>query len=57
MVSFFFFFWLSSISILTIQAAGEAEAQLALNGASIIHAVMMDDSDAFVFGAQTVLHK
>jgi 5'-3' exonuclease len=54
----FFFFWLSSISILTIQAAGEAEAQLALmNGAGIIDAVMMDDSDAFVFGAQTVLHK
>jgi 5'-3' exonuclease len=58
MVSFFFFFWLSSISILTIQAAGEAKAQLALmNNAGIIDAVMTDDSDAFVFGAQTVLHK
>ncbi|KAG1766587.1 XPG I-region-domain-containing protein, partial [Suillus occidentalis] len=39
-----------------IVAAGEAEAQLAqMNGAGIIDAVMTDDSDAFVFGAQTVL--
>ncbi|KAG1876347.1 PIN domain-like protein [Suillus subluteus] len=39
-----------------ITAAGEAEAQLALmNNAGIIDAVMTDDSDAFVFGAQTVL--
>lgn len=58
MVSFFSFFSLSSISILAIQAAGEAEAQLALmNGAGIIDAVMTDDSDTFVFGAQTVLRK
>ncbi|KAG1875059.1 PIN domain-like protein, partial [Suillus tomentosus] len=39
-----------------IVAAGEAEAQLALmNRAGIIDAVMTDDSDIFVFGAQTVL--
>ncbi|KAG1734901.1 XPG I-region-domain-containing protein [Suillus paluster] len=39
-----------------IMAAGEAEAQLALmNGAGIIDAVMTDDSDTFIFGAQTVL--
>ncbi|KAG1897552.1 uncharacterized protein F5891DRAFT_1191747 [Suillus fuscotomentosus] len=39
-----------------IVAAGEAEAQLALmNRAGIIDAVMTDDSDIFIFGAQTVL--
>ncbi|KAG1723370.1 PIN domain-like protein [Suillus paluster] len=39
-----------------ITAAGEAEAQLALmNRAGVINAVMTDDCDIFVFGAQTVL--
>ncbi|KIJ11021.1 hypothetical protein PAXINDRAFT_85124, partial [Paxillus involutus ATCC 200175] len=38
------------------QAPGEAEAQLALmNKDGVINAVMTDDSDAFVFGAPTVL--
>ncbi|KAG2108145.1 hypothetical protein BD769DRAFT_1392822 [Suillus cothurnatus] len=47
---------LNAFYVQWIMAAGEAEAQLALmNGAGIIDAVMMDDSDAFVFGAQTVL--
>ncbi|KAG0692700.1 PIN domain-like protein [Suillus ampliporus] len=40
----------------SIQAAGEAEAQLVqMNSTGVIDAVMMDDSDAFVFGAHTVL--
>ncbi|KAG1799486.1 PIN domain-like protein, partial [Suillus plorans] len=39
-----------------ITAAGEAEVQLALmNNAGIVDAVMMDDSDVFVFGAKTVI--
>ncbi|KAG1781374.1 PIN domain-like protein, partial [Suillus placidus] len=39
-----------------IMAVGEAEAQLALmNRAGVIDAVMTDNSDIFVFGAQTVL--
>ncbi|KAG2338258.1 PIN domain-like protein [Suillus weaverae] len=39
-----------------LDAAGEAEAQLALmNRAGIIDTVMTDDSDIFVFGAKTVL--
>ncbi|KAG1785019.1 PIN domain-like protein, partial [Suillus plorans] len=47
---------LNTFNVQWIMAAGEAEAQLALmNGAGIIDAVMTDDSDAFVFGAQTVL--
>ncbi|KAG1794948.1 uncharacterized protein BJ212DRAFT_1249359, partial [Suillus subaureus] len=38
------------------QAVGEAEVQLALmNNAGIVDAVMIDDSDVFVFGAKTVL--
>ncbi|KAG1888681.1 PIN domain-like protein, partial [Suillus subluteus] len=47
---------LNAFNMQWIMAAGEAKAQLALiNGAGIIDAVMTDDSDAFVFGAQTVL--
>ncbi|KAG1845803.1 PIN domain-like protein, partial [Suillus tomentosus] len=47
---------LNAFNMQWITAAGEAEAQLALmNNAGIIDAVMTDDSDAFVFGAQTVL--
>ncbi|KAG2134980.1 PIN domain-like protein [Suillus cothurnatus] len=47
---------LNAFNMQWIMAAGEAEAQLALmNSAGIIDAVMTDDSDAFVFGAQTVL--
>ncbi|KAG1793660.1 PIN domain-like protein [Suillus plorans] len=39
-----------------IMAVGEAEAQLGLmNHAGVIDAIMTDDSDVFVFGAQTVL--
>jgi len=54
-----FFFLCSLLTlILSLQAAGEAEAQLALmNGAGIIDAVMTDDSDAFFFGAHTVICK
>jgi len=45
-------------SPLLSKAPGEAEAQLAhMNKMSVIDAVMMDDSDAFVFGARTVLRK
>ncbi|KAG0702938.1 hypothetical protein DFH29DRAFT_998893 [Suillus ampliporus] len=47
---------LNAFNMQWITAAGEAEAQLALmNNARIINAVMTDDSDAFVFGAWTVL--
>ncbi|KAJ8579625.1 PIN domain-like protein [Rhizopogon salebrosus TDB-379] len=46
---------LNAFNVQWIKAAGEAEAQLALmNSAGSIDAVMTDDSDAFVFGAQTV---
>ncbi|KAG2030594.1 PIN domain-like protein, partial [Suillus americanus] len=49
---------LNAFNVQWIMAAGEAEAQLALmNGAGIIDSVMTDDSDIFVFGAQTVLRK
>ena len=41
-----------------LQALGEAEAQLELiNKKTTIDAVMMDDSDVFVFGVHTVLQK
>ncbi|KAG2138983.1 PIN domain-like protein [Suillus clintonianus] len=47
---------LNAFNVQWITAAGEAEAQLAqMNGAGVIDAVMTDDSDAFVFGAHTVL--
>ncbi|KAG1889052.1 PIN domain-like protein [Suillus fuscotomentosus] len=47
---------LNVFNVQWITAAGEAEAQLAqMNGAGVIDAVMTDDSDAFVFGAHTVL--
>ncbi|PIL25797.1 hypothetical protein GSI_11547 [Ganoderma sinense ZZ0214-1] len=40
-----------------IEALGEAEAELAsINVLGLIDAVMSDDSDALVFGAQTVIH-
>ena len=42
----------------TPQAAGEAEAELAqLNRYASLDAVMTDDVDAFLFGAQTVIKK
>jgi Holliday junction resolvase YEN1 len=59
-VHFFLIIFYSHFSLRSIywQAAGEAEAQLAqMNGAGVIDAVMTDDSDAFVFGAHTVLRK
>ncbi|KAG2101068.1 uncharacterized protein F5147DRAFT_709672 [Suillus discolor] len=47
---------LNAFNVQWIMTAREAETQLALmNGAGIIDAVMTDDSDSFVFGAQTVL--
>jgi 5'-3' exonuclease len=46
------------IHIPSMQAPGEAEAELAsMNTHHIIDAVLTDDSDVFVFGAQTVLRK
>lgn len=43
---------------LECQAPGEAEAELAyLNGIGVIDAVLSDDVDNFLFGAQTVLRK
>ena len=40
------------------QAPGEAEAELAqLNQNGIVDAVLSDDSDTFVFGANTVIRK
>lgn len=40
------------------QAPGEAEAELALmNNLDVVDAVLTDDSDVFVFGAQTVVRK
>ncbi|KAG0705254.1 hypothetical protein DFH29DRAFT_997043 [Suillus ampliporus] len=47
---------LNAFNMQWITAAGEAEAQLAqMNSAGVIDAIMMDDSDVFVFGAHTVL--
>ncbi|THU95693.1 PIN domain-like protein, partial [Dendrothele bispora CBS 962.96] len=41
-----------------IIAPGEAEAELAmLNTVGAIHAVLTDDSDAFVFGAKTIIRQ
>ena len=41
---------------LLLQAPGEAEAELAqLNKLGIIDAVLTDDGDALVFGAETVI--
>jgi Holliday junction resolvase YEN1 len=38
------------------QAPGEAEAELAwMNKADIVDAVLTHDSDAVIFGAQTIL--
>jgi len=40
------------------QAPGEAEAELAyLNRKGHIDAILTDDSDAFIFGAQTIIKK
>lgn len=40
------------------QAAGEAEAELAkMNELGVIDAVLTEDSDALVFGAQVVIRK
>ena len=40
------------------KAPGEADAELArLNKASLIDAVLTDDGDCFVFGAERVIHK
>ncbi|KIJ07549.1 hypothetical protein PAXINDRAFT_26120, partial [Paxillus involutus ATCC 200175] len=47
---------LDAFNIQWVMARSEAEAELALmNKEGIIDAVMTDDSDVFVFGAQTVL--
>ncbi len=43
---------------MSAQAAGEAEAELAqMNKLGIIDAVLTEDSDALVFGAQVVIRK
>lgn len=40
------------------QAPGEAEAELAyMDSVALIDGVMTDDSDALMFGAQTVIRK
>jgi holliday junction resolvase YEN1 len=40
------------------QAPGEAEAELGhLNETGLVQAVLTDDSDAFLFGAHTVICK
>ncbi|KIJ09571.1 hypothetical protein PAXINDRAFT_102221 [Paxillus involutus ATCC 200175] len=47
---------LDAFNIQWVMARSEAEAELSLmNKEGVIDAVMTDDSDAFVFGAQTVL--
>ncbi|KAH7908682.1 PIN domain-like protein, partial [Hygrophoropsis aurantiaca] len=47
---------LDSLGIPWFRARGEAEAELAaMNAVGLIDAVMTDDSDVFVFGAQAVL--
>lgn len=44
--------------LINMQAPGEAEAELAyLNNIGAIDAVLTDDVDAFLFGAQTVIRK
>ncbi|KAH7910372.1 PIN domain-like protein [Hygrophoropsis aurantiaca] len=47
---------LNALGVPWFKARGEAEAELAaMNVAGVIDAVMTDDSDVFVFGAQTVI--
>jgi holliday junction resolvase YEN1 len=47
-----------TVDVGTGQAPGEAEAELAyMNRHSIIHAIMSDDVDTFLFGAFRVIRK
>ena len=44
------------LSLCSPQAPGEAEAELAwMNKTDIVDVVLTDDSDAIIFGAQTIL--
>lgn len=49
-------FLLSALGLQCVQSGGEGEALCAqLNGAGLVDAVITDDSDAFGYGAETVL--
>ena len=49
-------FLLGALGLQCVQSRGEGEALCAqLSGAGLVHAVVTDDSDAFGYGADTVL--